>query len=224
MKYIKILRLTFSVLGFLFICVLFVESACEEKGDYYKILGISRMDSLNRVLLGYKEQLKEHPNERERINRAFEVIYDKEKGRIYEEQGEEGVREFEECGRHKDERKELRDRIMEFPLSMEDFYLGSIKHISVERNKLCPECRGSGGMGTQRVVCQKCQGKGRVLQPINFGDGLFVQMHAACTSCAGSGRVSYIIIIYIYIYIILIIYRPTTNFVPFVREANLSLR
>jgi len=62
---------------------------------------------------------------------------------------------------------------------------GVTKTITVPREELCDECRGSGARrGTQPAACKRCQGRGVVIQSQGF-----FRMQQTCRGCGGSGYV-----------------------------------
>ena len=50
-------------------------------------------------------------------------------------------------------------------ISLEDAYMGKTIHVKLERNKLCGQCKGTGGKkGGVKVKCGRCAGKGNVFE------------------------------------------------------------
>ena len=50
-------------------------------------------------------------------------------------------------------------------ISLEDAYTGKTIHVKLERNKLCGQCKGSGGKkGGVKVKCRTCAGEGNVYE------------------------------------------------------------
>lgn len=80
----------------------FVEVECGK--DYYKILGVQRDASQKQIKKAYRElSLKYHPDKNPgdseaaekfvELGNAYEVLSDEEKRRIYDQYGEEGLKE-----------------------------------------------------------------------------------------------------------------------------------
>lgn len=78
-----------------------------------------------------------------------------------------------------------RDLALELDLELEDAVSGTEKEIKVTRNEYCPECHGSRMKpGTEKSVCQHCQGKGQV----RYQQGFFA-ISRTCSECQGSGEI-----------------------------------
>jgi len=70
-------------------------------------------------------------------------------------------------------------------LSLKDVVSGVEKTIEFTRQDICPECNGSGAVGTKGMSsCPVCNGNGQVAR----GGGFF-QMVSTCPRCKGSGQV-----------------------------------
>jgi len=78
-----------------------------------------------------------------------------------------------------------RDLALEFKISLEEAAHGVGKEINVNRVELCEVCEGSKMKpGTQKSVCQSCQGRGQV----RYQQGFFT-IARTCSHCQGSGEV-----------------------------------
>lgn len=50
-------------------------------------------------------------------------------------------------------------------ISLEDAFMGKTIHVKLERDKMCGQCKGSGGKkGGLKVKCGRCGGKGKVFE------------------------------------------------------------
>jgi molecular chaperone DnaJ len=88
---------------------------------------------------------------------------------------------------------------VEITVSFRESASGTKKTITLKRNEICDECRGSGAKkGTALTTCSTCKGKGEVLQGHSFftirttcpqcqGQGKIIK--ESCQSCYGTGRV-----------------------------------
>lgn len=78
-----------------------------------------------------------------------------------------------------------RDLALEMELRLEDAVFGTEKEIKLNRTELCPECSGSRMQpGTEKSVCQHCQGRGQV----RYQQGFFA-ISRTCSYCQGSGEI-----------------------------------
>jgi len=84
-----------------------------------------------------------------------------------------------------------RTQNMVYPLkcTLEELYNGATKKIELERSQLCGVCNGSGGKAGATQTCQKCQGRGFVMQYKQLGPGMVQQMQAICKDCNGEGEI-----------------------------------
>ncbi len=95
-------------LSFLIICLLIPNIFCGE--DYYKLLGVQRSASKAEIRRAFKKlSLKYHPDKNKdnpekakakfiKIANAYEVLNDDKLRKIYDEQGEEGVKQHQQGG------------------------------------------------------------------------------------------------------------------------------
>ena len=97
-----------SILILLIFFLLFPNSFCGE--DYYKLLGVKRSASKQEIRRAFKKlSLKYHPDKNKdnperakakfiKIANAYEVLNDDKLRKIYDEQGEEGVKQHQQGG------------------------------------------------------------------------------------------------------------------------------
>jgi molecular chaperone DnaJ len=64
-----------------------------------------------------------------------------------------------------------------------DAVRGAVKKVSVTRLDTCPECHGSGAIGTNEQVCPQCGGSGHLAR--NSGN---MRFNVTCPRCGGTGR------------------------------------
>jgi DnaJ-related protein SCJ1 len=192
--------------------------------NFYDILGVKKDASDKEIKRAYRKlSLKYHPdknpgNEKARekfveVANAYEALSDPEKRRIYDTQGEEGLKrggggashdpfdlfrgfgfgDFFGGGNRNDEDKEDKrgpDIRLDLQLSLKDIYLGKMFPIKVKHQALCPKCRGSGAKNDDDVVqCKKCQGRGVVVQVHQLAPGFVQQMQSTCDVCGGTGKI-----------------------------------
>lgn len=73
-------------------------------------------------------------------------------------------------------------------VSLEELYAGTRRKLNINRNVYCNECRGTGARGGKLKVCPKCQGRGVVVQNVQVGFGMQMQMNTHCDRCGGKGK------------------------------------
>ena len=78
-----------------------------------------------------------------------------------------------------------RDLVLELEINLKEAASGTEKEINLNRTEFCDVCGGSKREpGTQKSICQHCQGKGHV----RYQQGFFT-ISRTCSSCGGSGEV-----------------------------------
>ena len=74
-------------------------------------------------------------------------------------------------------------------ITLEEAATGAKKDLSYHRGKACPRCHGEGSEpGSQRRVCQACNGRGQVQQTRRAGPMSFYSV-STCRKCRGEGSV-----------------------------------
>lgn len=182
------------------------------KKDYYAILGIDKKSTLEEIKKAYREKAKEHHPDRnigdalsaskfQEVQEAFEVLSDPQKRSIYDMSGmnmnwhqfgnwhdnfAEGNFSQDAYGAFSSffnkSRFKGRTIIYKLILSLEDCFYGCSKKISVEKNKICESCNGSGA--EELIDCMPCFGKGIISQR----QGNFV-VNLECSKCQGKGKI-----------------------------------
>lgn len=94
------------------------------------------------------------------INKAYEILNNPEKRRIYDTQGVEGL---EGNGRGHDpwgRRNKGPDAHSDISVSLEDLYNGAHRSLSMKKNVICDSCRGTGAKDGKTKTCPHCGGHG----------------------------------------------------------------
>ncbi|XAR54172.1 hypothetical protein NMG60_11029193 [Bertholletia excelsa] len=197
-----------------------------KRGDntkYYEILGISKSSSQEELKKAYrKAAIKNHPDKGgdpekfKELAQAYEVLSDPEKREIYDQYGEDALKEgmgggsgghnpfdiFEQFfgggafgggfgagGSSRGRRKQGEDVMHTLKVSLEDLYNGTTKKLSLSRNALCSKCKGKGSKSGTSGRCYGCHGTGMKVSTRRLGPGMIQQMQHVCNDCRGSGEV-----------------------------------
>ncbi|CAA0824336.1 Chaperone protein dnaJ 2 [Striga hermonthica] len=187
---------------------------------YYEILGVPKTASPDDLKKAYKKAaIKNHPDKGgdpekfKELAHAYEVLSDPDKREIYDQYGEDALKEgigggggmhdpfdifssffggspFGAGGGSSRGRRQRRGEDVVHPLkvSLEDLYLGTTKKLSLSRNVLCVKCKGKGSKSGASMKCSGCQGTGMKVSIRQLGPGMIQQMQHACNECKGTGE------------------------------------
>ncbi|HVA83050.1 MAG TPA: DnaJ domain-containing protein [Candidatus Aquilonibacter sp.] len=186
--------------------------------DYYEILGVPKNASEEQIKKAYRElALKYHPDRNKEksaeekfkgINEAYSVLGEPEKRKQYDSYGsadfgqggfsggntggftqDEMFRDiFNNFGGFEDMFSQADAQSVNLQLSFEDIEGGMDKEFTVQHNKRCEHCKGSGGEpGTKQIRCSTCDGTGRRMVQQNTILGR-IQMAVTCNRCGGRGK------------------------------------
>ncbi|XP_022890700.1 dnaJ protein homolog [Olea europaea var. sylvestris] len=186
---------------------------------YYEILGVPNTASQDDLKKAYKKAaIKNHPDKGgdpekfKELAHAYEVLSDPEKREIYDQYGEDALKEgmgggsgmhdpfdiFQSFfggspfggGGSSRGRRQRRGEDAAHPLkvSLEDLYLGTTKKIPLSRNVLCSKCNGKGSKSGASMKCSGCQGTGMKVTVRQLGPGMLQQLQHPCNECKGTGE------------------------------------
>ncbi|XP_058104391.1 chaperone protein dnaJ A6-like [Magnolia sinica] len=186
---------------------------------YYEVLGVTKGASQDELKKAYrKAAIKNHPDKGgdpekfKELAQAYEVLSDPEKREIYDQYGEDALKEgmgggsgshnpfdiFESFfgggafggGSSRGRRQKQGDDVVHsLKVSLEELYNGTSKKLSLTRNVLCPKCKGKGSKSGAPGRCYGCQGTGMKISTRRIGPGMIQQMQHICSECDGSGEV-----------------------------------
>ncbi|KAK0179043.1 hypothetical protein PV327_007869 [Microctonus hyperodae] len=179
--------------------------------NFYDVLGVKPGCSQDDLKKAYRKlALKYHPdknpNEGERfkqISQAYEVLSNPEKKRIYDQGGEQALKEggmnnpfssptdiFDLFfgGGSRRRPKKGSDVIHQLSVSLEELYKGSTRKLSLQKDVICDKCEGYGGKKGTADRCGTCQGSGIVAHIQQLGPGIVQQLQSRCTACKGMGE------------------------------------
>ncbi|KAK2080159.1 hypothetical protein QBZ16_000012 [Prototheca wickerhamii] len=181
---------------------------------YYDILGVPRTASETEVRKAHRKlALKEHPDKGgdpekfKEINEAYETLRDAEKRKIYDQYGEEAVKEglgqggmgggaadiFDLFGmggggrRGAPRERRAEDVVHKMKVSLEEMYKGNVRKLQMSRSIKCPTCSGNGSKSGKRYECETCKGTGVEVRLRPLGPGMMQQIQQRCSACGGQG-------------------------------------
>jgi DnaJ-related protein SCJ1 len=208
-------------LGFFLSFVFLVNGAAKkESRDFYKILKISRSATEQEIKKSFKRlSVQLHPDKNpgneeaklkyQEVSAAYEVLSDPEKRRVYDQYGEEGLKNDQGGGfgggfdifenffggggnrARKGELQKGASQTIELQATLEDLYNGRDFEILQKRQVLCTHCRGTGAEDPNDVQsCTSCGGSGQKIVEHKIGPGFVQRMQTVCDKCGGKGKVS----------------------------------
>lgn len=179
---------------------------------YYDILGVKPTATQDELKKAYRKlALKYHPdknpNEGEKfklISQAYEVLSNEEKRRIYDQGGEQALKEggtggggfsspmdifdmFFGGGRRREREKKVKDVIHQMSVSLEELYNGAVRKLALQKHVICSKCEGQGGKKPPEK-CPSCRGTGMQVRIQQLGPGMVSQMQSMCADCRGQGE------------------------------------
>ncbi|KAM6595801.1 hypothetical protein CsatA_006325 [Cannabis sativa] len=183
----------------------------------YDVLGVSNNASPDDLKKAYKKAaMKNHPDKGgdpekfKEVGQAYEVLSNPEKRALYDEYGEDGLKNgmdydddfmngadpfdlfnsfFNGNGFNKRSgKKRSGDIVKPLRVSLEDLYLGTSKKISISRNVICSNCNGKGSKSGNSIICSGCQGRGMKVMTKLLGPNVVQQSQSVCKDCKGNGE------------------------------------
>jgi len=190
----------------------------------YDLLGVGPDADDNQLKKSYRKlAMKYHPDKNKEpgaqekfkeISTAYEVLSDKEKRSVYDNYGEQGLKEGGGGGRGGGDPFDIFNMFFgggggrggprgprkgknvthQLPVTLEQMYNGVTKKLSLNRKILCPKCDGE-GVGAEFADrrdkiqrCSTCNGRGIILKQRQLGPGMIQQMQSQCHVCGGEGE------------------------------------
>ncbi|KAJ8929114.1 hypothetical protein NQ314_018228, partial [Rhamnusium bicolor] len=161
--------------------------------------------------LALKYHPDKNPNEGERfkqISQAYEVLSDPEKKRIYDQGGEQALKEggggggfsspmdlFDMFfgsgfggGRGRRRERRGKDVVHQLTVTLEELYKGAVRKLALQKNVICDKCEGRGGKKGAVEQCPTCRGTGMQVQVQQLGPGMLQQIQSVCPECRGQGE------------------------------------
>lgn len=134
---------------------------------FYEVLGVQKTATTDEIKKAFRKlALKAHPDKGgdpekfKDISVAYEVLSDPEKRKLYDQHGEEGVRDgggasgfgdifdlfgMGRGGQQQKGPKKGKSVMHPVKATLEDLYNGKTTKVAVSRERLCSKCNGAGG-------------------------------------------------------------------------------
>lgn len=182
---------------------------------YYDILGVKPASTADELKKAYRKlALKYHPDKNpdegekfKAISQAYEVLADEKKRKIYDQGGEEAIKEggtgggnfsspmdifdmfFGMGGRSRNSGpKKGKDLVHQLSVSLEELYNGTTRKLALQKNVICSKCEGYGGKKGSVHKCTPCRGLGMIMKIQQLAPGMVTQMQTICHECQGAGE------------------------------------
>ncbi|XP_074088608.1 dnaJ homolog subfamily A member 4 isoform X3 [Macrotis lagotis] len=189
------------------------EAKMVKETEYYDILGVKPSAAPEEIRKAYRRlALKYHPDKNpdegekfKLISQAYEVLSDAKKREIYDQGGEQAIKEggttsgsfsspmdifdmfFGGGGRMTRERRG-KNVVHQLSVSLEDIYNGVTRKLALQKNVICDKCEGIGGKKGSVEKCPLCKGRGMQIHIQQIGPGMVQQIQTVCLECKGQGE------------------------------------
>ncbi|XP_038077937.1 dnaJ homolog subfamily A member 1-like [Patiria miniata] len=177
---------------------------------YYDMLGVKSNATETELKKAYRKMaLKYHPDKNPEdpekfklISQAYEVLSDAKKRKVYDEGGEQALKEGGGAGAHnpmdifdmffgthsRTHERRCKDVIHQLGVTLEEMYNGSLRKLALKKNVVCDKCEGRGGKKGAVETCVTCKGSGVQVHIRQIAPGMVQQMRTTCGECQGQGE------------------------------------
>ncbi|KAG8012666.1 DnaJ-like protein subfamily A member 4 [Nibea albiflora] len=167
---------------------------------YYDLLGVSPKASVDEIKKAYRKlALKYHPDKNpaegdkfKHISQAYEVLSDPQKRELYDQGGEQAIKEGGMGGRSSP--MDIfnmffggKNVVHQLGVTLEEMYKGTTRKLGLQKNVICEKCDGYGGKKGALEKCSNCKGKGVQIKVQQIGPGMIQQIQSMCQDCQGQG-------------------------------------
>lgn len=145
------------------------------------------------------------------IAEAYDVLSTPTTRKIYDQYGHEGVEEHRQGGTagrpahdpfdlfsrffgggghfgHAPGHRRGPDMELRVGMPLRDFYVGRDLRFAIEKQQICETCEGTGSADRKVITCDRCNGRGMVIQKHMLAPGMFQQIQMPCDKCKGQGK------------------------------------
>ena len=171
---------------------------------FYDLLGVNPDSNDSELKKAYRKMaLKFHPDKNpdgadkfKEIAYAYEVLSDENKRRLYDQGGEQALKEggigssahspfdlfdmFFGGGRSAHQRPKGRDKVHKLQVTLENLYNGQERQLSINRDRVCVTCNGIGCKKGCDVRCNECKGRGIITMIHQIAPGMVQQSQRPC--------------------------------------------
>ncbi|KAL7715956.1 Chaperone protein DNAJ [Entamoeba marina] len=193
---------------------IFLLIAITSATNYYEILGVAKDATNSEIKKAYRSlSIKYHPDKPtgdkkkyEQLNKAYEVLTDAKQRRIYDQGGEEALKNagrdggfgggfnpfdfFHNNNRQQQRQQRMPDVVISLEVTLEDLYKGKTIEVLHKKRQLCSHCHGTGGDTPDDVKeCPVCHGTGVKTETRHIGPGFVQQFQTTCGHCGGKGKI-----------------------------------
>jgi len=187
---------------------------------FYDLLGVAPTADDNNLKKAYRKlAMKYHPDKNpeagekfKEISMAYEILSNPEKRRLYDQAGEQGIKEggsggggfssnpmdifdmffgggdpFGRGGGRRGPRR-TKNLVHQLSVSLEDMYNGTVRKLALQKNVICDSCDGIGGKAGAVQKCPNCRGTGMQVRIQQLGPGMMQQIQSMCQECHGEGE------------------------------------
>ena len=175
---------------------------------FYKVLGVEKNATKDEIRKAYRNLIRtKHPDkggdkeEFQKIQLAYDTLSDEDKRKVYDDYGEEGLKEgmteeptsifdiLNRGGNKKNVRRKTKSVLQAMEVSLEDIFVGKEKYLEIERYRICKKCKGNGSKDPNaNTKCTSCNGRGVKMVVQRMGNTI-LQSQQTCPECRGEGYV-----------------------------------